>query len=300
MGLARGRLGHNPMAAWPRDPGPQALARYQRLERGRCRCLVRTRADDVPCTCTSACRDPEDPIKVLGGPAFGTSRSCSRCRPTPPFSQGRDGGFASRPDGHLPGVPADRPSSPTSSATRTTSRRSTRWWASTAVPDPSFLWWDTRLQPRFGTVEVRVMDAQSTLGRMSRSLVALVQSLARLEARGRACRSSEQSPKSSRRTASSPRATASARYLIDPEALTPDLQRAPCRGRSSTCAARTPMRSAAPRRSKAWCGSPMRAAPTANARSPPIPGTLEHLTARLADQFLTAPPAPSSAVGQPD
>jgi glutamate---cysteine ligase / carboxylate-amine ligase len=30
-----------------------------------------------------------------------------------------------------------------------------------AVPEPGFLWWDARLQPRLGTVEVRIMDAQS-------------------------------------------------------------------------------------------------------------------------------------------
>ena len=34
-----------------------------------------------------------------------------------------------------------------------------------AIPDPSFLWWDVRLQPALGTVEVRVMDAQSRVAR---------------------------------------------------------------------------------------------------------------------------------------
>ena len=29
-----------------------------------------------------------------------------------------------------------------------------------AIPEPTFLWWDVRPQPRFGTVEVRIMDAQ--------------------------------------------------------------------------------------------------------------------------------------------
>ena len=29
-----------------------------------------------------------------------------------------------------------------------------------AFPEPTFLWWDVRLQPRFGTVEVRIMDSQ--------------------------------------------------------------------------------------------------------------------------------------------
>jgi carboxylate-amine ligase len=49
-----------------------------------------------------------------------------------------------------------------------------------AVPDPTYLWWDVRLQPRFGTVEVRIMDAQTTVTSTA-ALVALVQSLARLE-----------------------------------------------------------------------------------------------------------------------
>jgi YbdK family carboxylate-amine ligase len=33
-----------------------------------------------------------------------------------------------------------------------------------AIPEPTFLWWDVRPQPRFGTVEVRIMDAQPRLG----------------------------------------------------------------------------------------------------------------------------------------
>ena len=55
--------------------------------------------------------------------------------------------------------------------------------ASRALPDPSFLWWDVRLQPALGTVEVRVMDAQTTIGEVA-PLVALIQSLARLELEG--------------------------------------------------------------------------------------------------------------------
>lgn len=49
-----------------------------------------------------------------------------------------------------------------------------------AFPEPTFLWWDVRPQPRLGTVEVRVMDAQTDLDATA-ALVALVQSLARLE-----------------------------------------------------------------------------------------------------------------------
>jgi glutamate---cysteine ligase / carboxylate-amine ligase len=46
-----------------------------------------------------------------------------------------------------------------------------------AIADPSLLWWDVRLQPRHGTVEVRVMDAQTTAGEAA-VIAALVQSLA--------------------------------------------------------------------------------------------------------------------------
>jgi carboxylate-amine ligase len=49
-----------------------------------------------------------------------------------------------------------------------------------AIPDPSFLWWDVRLQPRFGTVEVRIMDVQSGTAATG-ALVALVQCLVLLE-----------------------------------------------------------------------------------------------------------------------
>jgi carboxylate-amine ligase len=49
-----------------------------------------------------------------------------------------------------------------------------------AFPEPTFLWWDVRPQPRFGTVEVRVMDAQTRV-RTTQTLIALLQSIASLE-----------------------------------------------------------------------------------------------------------------------
>jgi glutamate---cysteine ligase / carboxylate-amine ligase len=49
-----------------------------------------------------------------------------------------------------------------------------------AFPEPTFLWWDVRPQPRFGTVEVRIMDAQIGVDD-SAALAALVQCLARQE-----------------------------------------------------------------------------------------------------------------------
>lgn len=49
-----------------------------------------------------------------------------------------------------------------------------------AFPAPTFLWWDVRLQPSLGTVEVRVMDAQITAADTG-ALAALVQTIAHLE-----------------------------------------------------------------------------------------------------------------------
>jgi carboxylate-amine ligase len=50
-----------------------------------------------------------------------------------------------------------------------------------AFPEPTFLWWDVRLQPRLGTIEVRIMDAQTRVADNA-ALAALVQSVVRLEA----------------------------------------------------------------------------------------------------------------------
>ncbi len=52
-----------------------------------------------------------------------------------------------------------------------------------AVPEPTFLWWDVRPQPRFGTVEVRIMDAQTMLGETA-AIAALVQCIVRAEVEG--------------------------------------------------------------------------------------------------------------------
>ena len=49
-----------------------------------------------------------------------------------------------------------------------------------AFSEPTFLWWDVRPQPRFGTVEVRILDAQSTVPEAT-ALAAFVQCIARLE-----------------------------------------------------------------------------------------------------------------------
>jgi carboxylate-amine ligase len=97
-----------------------------------------------------------------------------------PFLRGRDSGFASArtpvfqafPRAGLPRAFPDYPSYAHAVDTLVVSH---------AIPEPTFIWWDVRLQPRLGTVEVRVMDAQTRLVDTA-ALAALVQCLVRLEA----------------------------------------------------------------------------------------------------------------------
>jgi carboxylate-amine ligase len=50
-----------------------------------------------------------------------------------------------------------------------------------AFPEPTFVWWDVRLQPRLGTVEVRIADAQTRVEDTA-AIAAIVQAVAKLEA----------------------------------------------------------------------------------------------------------------------
>ena len=122
--------------------------------------------------------DREDAIRVLNGLRCHAPLLLALSASSP-FWQGRDSGFASArtvifqafPRTGLPRFFADYGDYVGAIEPLI---------ASGAIPDPSFLWWDVRLQPALGTIEVRAMDAQSTVGEVA-PLVALVQSLARLE-----------------------------------------------------------------------------------------------------------------------
>ena len=50
-----------------------------------------------------------------------------------------------------------------------------------AFPEPTFLWWDVRPQPKLGTVEMRIMDVQSTVGAHGGARRASSSALAHLE-----------------------------------------------------------------------------------------------------------------------
>ncbi len=79
-----------------------------------------------------------------------------------PFSQGRDCGFASARTVIFQAFPRTGP--PRFFADYADYVETVdALIAPGAIPDPSFLWWHVRLQPALGTVEVRVMDAQSTI-----------------------------------------------------------------------------------------------------------------------------------------
>ena len=62
-------------------------------------------------------------------------------------------------------------------------RRVAEVCAAGGLPDFSYLWWDVRPHPRLGTVEVRIMDTQSSLDAAT-GLAALVHSLVIAEAEG--------------------------------------------------------------------------------------------------------------------
>jgi carboxylate-amine ligase len=124
---------------------------------------------------------PEEAIRLLNG-LRRNAPVLLALSANSPFWQGRDSGFASArtvifqafPRTGLPRYFADYGDYVDAVDALIASR---------AIPDPSFLWWDVRLQPALGTVEVRVMDAQSTVREIA-PIVAVVQSLARLELEG--------------------------------------------------------------------------------------------------------------------
>src|SRR4051794_34822836 len=122
--------------------------------------------------------DPEDAIRLLNRLRRSVPILLALAANSP-FWQGRDCGFASARTLIFQAFP--RTGLPRSFQDYAEYVRTLdELIASDAIPDPSFLWWDVRLQPRLGTVEVRVMDAQSSVADVA-ALVALVQSLARLE-----------------------------------------------------------------------------------------------------------------------
>jgi glutamate---cysteine ligase / carboxylate-amine ligase len=175
MGLAAGAAGMHPLALWSETEVTSA-SRYQQIRRTM-RDLT-TREPTFALHVHIAVPDPERAIDLYNRLRTHLPLLLALSGNSP-YWRGRDAGFASTRTIVFQAFP--RTGMP---------RRygSYSEWVETvdlqvragALPEPTFLWWDIRPQPRFGTVEVRVMDAQSRIAETA-TLVALAQSIARLE-----------------------------------------------------------------------------------------------------------------------
>lgn len=176
LNLRAAAAGTHPMAEW-QDMRVSGGARYQLL-RGALRELVR-REPTFALHVHVGIREPEVAVDVANRLRAHLPLLLALSANSP-FWRGQDSGLASARSPLFQAFP--RAGIP---------RRFASYgdWVGTigtlidagAFPEPTFLWWDVRLQPRFGTVEVRIMDAQSSLRDIG-ALVALTQAVARLEA----------------------------------------------------------------------------------------------------------------------
>jgi glutamate---cysteine ligase / carboxylate-amine ligase len=175
MGLAAGAAGTHPMAEWSETEVTSA-SRYQLIRRTM-RELV-SREPTFALHVHVAVPDPERAIDLYNRLRAHLPLLLALSGNSP-FWRGRDAGFASSRTFLFQAFP--RTGIP---------RRYDSYseWVETvdlqlragALPEPTFLWWDVRPQPRLGTVEVRVMDVQSELDHTA-ALVALTQAITRLE-----------------------------------------------------------------------------------------------------------------------
>ena len=176
MGLSVAAAGTHPLTVGAEVSG---AARYRALEDS-LRVLAR-REPTMALHVHVGVPAPEDAIRVLNGLRRNLSILLALSANSP-FWQGRDSGFASARTLIFQAFP--RAGLPPSFADYAGYVEAVdALIAPGAIPDPSFLWWDARLQPALGTVEVRVMDSQSRVRDVA-PLVALIQSLARLELEG--------------------------------------------------------------------------------------------------------------------
>ena len=187
MGLSVAAAGTHPLAVGA-ETEVSGAARYRALDASM-RMLAR-REPTMALHVHVGVPAGEDAIRVLNGlrrhiPVLLALSANS------PFWQGRDSGFASARTLIFQAFPRAGPP-PFFADYADYVKTIDPLIASGAIPDLSHLWWDVRLQPALGTVEVRVMDAQSQFRDVT-PLVALIQSLACLELE-EAPRSVEASP----------------------------------------------------------------------------------------------------------
>jgi glutamate---cysteine ligase / carboxylate-amine ligase len=127
--------------------------------------------------------DPETAIRAFNGlrtflPLFQGLAAHS------PYWHGRDSGFATARAQLFRGYPrAVIP--PAFAGWEDYEEYLADWLRAGDIPDYTFLWWDLRPHPKLGTVELRAMDAQSSLGSIA-GLAALAHGLALASAESRA------------------------------------------------------------------------------------------------------------------
>jgi carboxylate-amine ligase len=175
LGLAAAAAGMHPFAVW-QDTEVSSGARYQLLH-GSMRELAR-REPTFALHVHVALPGREAAVR-----AFNQMRAhvplLLALSANSPFWQGRDTGLASARTPLFQGFP--RVGIPRSFGSYAAYVESIDLLLRCdAFPEPTFLWWDVRLQPRFATIELRIMDAQTRTAPCA-ALVALVQSLVRLE-----------------------------------------------------------------------------------------------------------------------
>lgn len=175
MGLTAAAAGTHPLTIW-KDTEVSSAERYRRVDDSM-RVLAR-REPTMAVHVHIGVPSPEDAIRLLNG-LRRNAPVLLALSANSPFWQGRDTGFASARTLIFQAFP--RTGLPRFFESYADYVKAVDGLiASQAIQDASYLWWDVRLQPALGTVEVRVMDAPSAVEDVA-PLVALIHSLARLE-----------------------------------------------------------------------------------------------------------------------
>ena len=176
LGLCAGGAGTHPLAMGS-EVAVATTERYRKID-ATMRALAR-REPTMALHVHVAAPDGTSAVRALNG-LRGELPLLLALSANSPFWRGTDSGFASIRTpifAMFPrvGIPRAFPSY------RAYVRLVDAMLSSGAIPDAGHLWWDARLQPRLGTVEVRIMDAQSRVADVAVH-TALVQCLVRRHA----------------------------------------------------------------------------------------------------------------------
>jgi len=174
LGLCAAAAGCYPLQA-DEPVGVSTSPRYRALEESM-RTLVH-RAPTMALHVHVGIPDPEEAVVLLGRLSAAVPLLIALSANSP-ICEGRDGGFASERVAIFQAFPRTGIARQFESYDHYVASIGTMIDAG-AIPDPTFLWWDVRLNPAIGTVEVRAMDAQITTADNA-AIIALVQCLARM------------------------------------------------------------------------------------------------------------------------